>query len=1155
MSIEVRGRVVVITGTFKRPRQELSDALVALGAKVSDSVGAKTAALFAGEKAGSKLAKAKALGVPVFGEDELVALLAEAAGGGAAKVAWADWEALAQASDALAAARKLVEGDWSGFVAERDLEPLRALLARAAQRGGVTAVHRAAGARLRERGAQVVHPFGHFTPIGSVGLSGDGRYLATGSWTGDDYERGGTLVIWDVAAGRCVNVLPAEGGVGWPDFARCVQWSPDGRTVGAVFGTNGVGAFDAFGERQEARAVAYVTNGWSRPPGFVWAEDGARVLIACWGEDSKIPGTIVRLDRGVTDERTATWFRGPPDPRMPGELSIGYGASPGWSAEGLLIFSASSVLFAVREQDGAVAWIREQAGVEWFPDRRRMLICAGESLEIAATADGKTLASGRTGLSEYAVRTGVDGRFVLYATGQDDDGRGGFEVWRGAERIAASDMSLCPGHYSQPDFAPVALSPDGRRLALLTDERRLVVVAVDDVGRPISASGPFAGAMGVLYGADDTVVVVGPESLAFVEAGSGAVRGAFALLAEAPGERPLVAANGADLGDLFPRNPTFAVGPDDDRAWCVGFAEGVVVCPERHRGLVEETVALVVDRRWAWPLAWSDVAVVETAAEAAATLTGPQAKALRRAFPAGKPRKAAKPREVWPPAERGGIEEVFAVLLEAMQPLHGGWQFHVAEYLRQAAQTAAELGRADLAEAALARMPAGDYGHEAVAALGRCAAIVAAKDPGQARTWQARAEALAREIAPTYDLGRLKLAAGLGAGRAALGEARAAEQAFEKARGLLDPEVNKGEHTAELTSALALGGQVEAAIELFAARTDSLKFGWHFSRWAVEAMLRRGGAQAWRRLYAGLKARGCEMTYSEIFGAAARELGALGEWNAALEASAQAEGIWCWPFEAAAVRGMGRAGKVEEALARAQLFAAEKGLSPRDRAAWAEVMAEVAPDKVRARAQAEARTVEVDDPAAMRACVGALVRVGALDDAVALVQRAQGTVRVDAAATAALTAGDPGFTRRVTAGIVHAPAQEEKGARAWARLSAALRRAGEPEQAQACLVTACDGLKDPSRKRWVLEAALGELVEVGDLTGGHAMLARFPRASRHRPARALAEGCARHGHFRGAAELLRGLPGDDLNDRPQAAFYCFMHAAMRTRHGEPLAWS
>ena len=70
------GRTFVITGTLSRPRDEIKDRLLNLGAKVSGSVSAKTDFLLAGEAAGSKLDKALSLGVRVISEAELEALLA-----------------------------------------------------------------------------------------------------------------------------------------------------------------------------------------------------------------------------------------------------------------------------------------------------------------------------------------------------------------------------------------------------------------------------------------------------------------------------------------------------------------------------------------------------------------------------------------------------------------------------------------------------------------------------------------------------------------------------------------------------------------------------------------------------------------------------------------------------------------------------------------------------------------------------------------------------------------------------------------------------------------------------------------------------------------------------------------------------------------------
>lgn len=72
----LEGQTWVITGTLNQmTRSDAKAKLQGLGAKVSGSVSAKTTALLAGEKAGSKLAKAESLGVKVVTEDEFVAML------------------------------------------------------------------------------------------------------------------------------------------------------------------------------------------------------------------------------------------------------------------------------------------------------------------------------------------------------------------------------------------------------------------------------------------------------------------------------------------------------------------------------------------------------------------------------------------------------------------------------------------------------------------------------------------------------------------------------------------------------------------------------------------------------------------------------------------------------------------------------------------------------------------------------------------------------------------------------------------------------------------------------------------------------------------------------------------------------------------------
>jgi len=70
------GKIFVITGTLARmDRKEAEDAIKARGGKASSSVSKKTDYVVAGEKAGSKLEKARSLGVSVLDENEFLAML------------------------------------------------------------------------------------------------------------------------------------------------------------------------------------------------------------------------------------------------------------------------------------------------------------------------------------------------------------------------------------------------------------------------------------------------------------------------------------------------------------------------------------------------------------------------------------------------------------------------------------------------------------------------------------------------------------------------------------------------------------------------------------------------------------------------------------------------------------------------------------------------------------------------------------------------------------------------------------------------------------------------------------------------------------------------------------------------------------------------
>ena len=65
-------KVFVLTGTLSKPRGEFEQIIESFGGKTTSSVSKNTDYVLAGENAGSKLDKAKQLGVKIINEEEFL---------------------------------------------------------------------------------------------------------------------------------------------------------------------------------------------------------------------------------------------------------------------------------------------------------------------------------------------------------------------------------------------------------------------------------------------------------------------------------------------------------------------------------------------------------------------------------------------------------------------------------------------------------------------------------------------------------------------------------------------------------------------------------------------------------------------------------------------------------------------------------------------------------------------------------------------------------------------------------------------------------------------------------------------------------------------------------------------------------------------------
>lgn len=271
-------KTILFSGVFAgHERKDLEKQAVAAGAKLLSGVSKNLNYLVAGDKMGpQKRVDANKLGVAILDLDEFFAMLNPQAAAAQADF----WQGLPKGSSS---SKVLVdyfkEVDWKKFDPHHHGEALRDTLAEHEAKHGVTDVHKTVSDAVRSH-LTLLHPYGHDSEWAFSDMSPDGKWLAIGSWIGEDYDRGGILQIWEVATGRLVNNLRIRGGVGWPDY-KAMEWSPDSSEIALAFDTNGIGVWDPFGKTKEPRVHAYITDGWSRPPGFTWYPDSKAVFIQC----------------------------------------------------------------------------------------------------------------------------------------------------------------------------------------------------------------------------------------------------------------------------------------------------------------------------------------------------------------------------------------------------------------------------------------------------------------------------------------------------------------------------------------------------------------------------------------------------------------------------------------------------------------------------------------------------------------------------------------------------------------------------------------------------------------------------------------------------------------------------------------------------------
>ncbi|GCD96972.1 PD40 domain-containing protein [Embleya hyalina] len=626
--MDLRGRSVVLFGEFRSiGNTEAVHRLEALGARVTEAVTGETDLMFLATGEPGPIPRTEhMLRAPQFDEEALLGMLArgEGAAGPADEEPAPFLSRSAVPTDADAWYTLVAEADWSAFVPDRDLVPLRARLADLERHRGVTEAHRLATRRLRTTAAaRLWHPFGHSAEIVGHAMSPDGRYLATGSWCPDgDYDAGGVLQIWEVASGRCVDTIPdVDGGVGWPGYGRTIQWSADGSRLAVAHATNVVGLWSPITHNVEPVATIDVSDGNSRPSSFALSPDGRSVYHHCTTNgDGGLQGCVVPLDRGalfwlpnhVTADHPYAMARGLSDDvreafrHVEGHDDVGgWIENPVWSPDGTRLLGTNAI--CVDAGTRAVRWYVPASLAALGPDGHRVAVVTPDGLSFL-DADSGRCEGGPFDLGTACTLRWADGRpnrLAVLTHGSDPVASfvHVFDAEQHTSSVAISHPRWRDGEERSGDRDMWAWAPDGNRAACLTDADTVELLSFADPVHPERLRAfPAEGARAVHWGAGDTIVLVADRRVRFVHAETGGVFGDFTLLRTPEGPSPV---EGHDAYEYEPR--TF---PLDDRVWATTLEADVVVAPSDREEALDRVLTWAVGRRYAWPVRWGEPRVL-----------------------------------------------------------------------------------------------------------------------------------------------------------------------------------------------------------------------------------------------------------------------------------------------------------------------------------------------------------------------------------------------------------------------------------------------------------------------------------------------------------------------------------------------------------------
>ncbi|MFE8596332.1 WD40 repeat domain-containing protein [Archangium violaceum] len=537
----------------------------------------------------------------------------------------------------------LKRADFSGFVASRDLPPLRARLLKLEREKGVTDLHRWVSERVLETGARLVETPRYTSPQRSFALSPSGRHLAITSDRVDPYF-GGELRVWELETGRVVDVHGFNEGVGGEE-SSCVQWSPSGQWLGVIFNQVAIGVVRAFSQARPSFTVD-ITRRWGSPPAWAfkrpedaanrghlpawcWSPDETHLFVSTPGPDGAL-GCIVPFREGAALNEDSEGLRWCPARSGTSHSSLNPHTWVRWSHDGSRLYGYRYPLGGEWDDEahdytgvGSASAIDAGSGALRFH-------AGGVRLPVAFSPDGSRLVHG-------GERRGYAERIELV------DGHTG-------HRLATLSEQIPEPEEGEPTFSELVWSPDGKRLAVLMDENYLPMICVFegekllcqleiesppvvvetcsdrrrwawspdgsmgacltrgggvelwDIGpvpRRIRQLTGIGGLNGLVWGADDTLVGIGHDALAFWSATSGELRAHASFAIEAGHIPP------PKSWFPWPNEPGQFLPTERGWAFTHVYPDGTVVCPPGTREQLESRLMFSVAGRHAWPWRWA----------------------------------------------------------------------------------------------------------------------------------------------------------------------------------------------------------------------------------------------------------------------------------------------------------------------------------------------------------------------------------------------------------------------------------------------------------------------------------------------------------------------------------------------------------------------